>query len=197
MCKFGGGISCKLSRRTAKRRIARCPNRMGRTRQPQVPKETGPTFDARLRALDERSEPASRERMADAPDAHFPAHGASKRLAIVDLFAWGATKARMSRFNEQECEHLALLARSIERTRDHLEKFSQAPVEELPLDAYERSIVADYRSQLRSVGEAFRQLMDLRLEQSANADQAKRTLFDGYDLLCALQGELVCIVNRY
>lgn len=70
-------------------------------------------------------------------------------------------------------------------------------IDELPLDEYEAGLVADYRSQLKAVREAFQRLMYLRLEQSPDAEQAARVVANGYELLCAMQSELARIVDSY
>jgi hypothetical protein len=103
----------------------------------------------------------------------------------------------VSRFNKEQTRQLAALADSVRFTKEHLARGETLRVDELPLDAYERRIVDDYRSQLGAIAAAFEKLMDMRLEQSPEADRLARAVADGFDLLMALQAEMGRIVDGY
>ncbi len=101
-----------------------------------------------------------------------------------------------NRFTEQEREQLRVIARVIERSREHLATFQDIPIEELPLDDHERNILQDYRNQLGAVCTAFEQLMDSRLERSPDADAEVQRLFHAYNRFCTLQEEMAGIGER-
>jgi hypothetical protein len=103
----------------------------------------------------------------------------------------------MNRFDEEQTKELAAIADSLQFTRLHLAGAEALRIDELPLDEYERDAVATYRSQLRAVAAGFERLLDLRLEQSPEADRLARAVSDGFDLALAMQGEIASIVDGY
>ncbi|MEY2487387.1 MAG: hypothetical protein QOH39_3035 [Verrucomicrobiota bacterium] len=102
-----------------------------------------------------------------------------------------------TRFNEQEHAQLAALTETIKLTKEHLNRAEALRVDELPLTDYERSIVQEYRGQLRSLIKLTERLMDARLDKAADADQRERAFVSSYELLHALQREMGAIIERY
>ena len=96
---------------------------------------------------------------------------------------------RLVRFSETERRQLVDLARMIEWSKAHLTRAETLPVDQLPLDAYEKGILRDYRTQMAAMSKAFENLPDLRLEKASDADQRERAVENGSQVLAALQAE--------
>ncbi len=100
-----------------------------------------------------------------------------------------------NRFSEEQIAELQSTVSLLEFTRAHAERAEVLRVEELGLSDYQQSIIDDYRSQLHALSEALPRLVDLRLEQSDEADQMARGIEDGWEIAAALQSEMARIVD--
>ncbi len=102
------------------------------------------------------------------------------------------------KFTEAERSELIALTNSVEFNAQLSERAEALRWEQLcGDDEYELSIGLEFRSQLKALHATAKQLIDLRLERSPEADQLTRAYRNGEDIVCALLTELSTIINKH